>query len=75
MAGVEWFQSSMKRNFEISVLAALATILFRGTSYSKTNVDDNLFIVKYRDHFELQDIYNVDKAGVTTVQKPERVIE
>nr|CAH7746660.1 unnamed protein product [Callosobruchus chinensis] len=27
-----------------------------------------------RDHFEPQDIYNVDEIGVTTVQKPDRVV-
>lgn len=77
MAGEEWFRSFMKRNPELSVRAAQATSLSRATSFNRTNVDafyDNLQIVMDRDHFEPQDIYNVDETGVTTVQKPDRVV-
>lgn len=76
-AGEEWFRSFMKRNPELSVRAAQATSLSRATSFNRTNVDafyDNLQIVMDRDHFEPQDIYNVDETGVTTVQKPDRVV-
>ncbi|KAK2578090.1 hypothetical protein KPH14_001323 [Odynerus spinipes] len=77
MAGEEWFRSFMKRNPELSVRAAQATSLSRATSFNKTNVTafyDNLQTVMDRHKFEPQDIYNVDETGVTTVQKPDRVV-
>ncbi|XP_028172047.1 uncharacterized protein LOC114361250 [Ostrinia furnacalis] len=77
MAGEEWFRMFMKRNPELSVRAAQATSLSRATSFNKTNVDvfyDNLSIVMDRYNFEPQDIYNIDETGITTVQKPDRVI-
>lgn len=35
---------------------------------------DNLELVLDRDKFEAKDIYNVDETGITTVQKPNRII-
>nr|CAI5833928.1 unnamed protein product [Callosobruchus analis] len=77
MAGEEWFRSFMKRNPELSVRVAQATSLSRATSFNRHNVNvfyDNLQIVMDHDHFEPQDIYNVDETGVTTVQKPGRAV-
>lgn len=77
MAGEEWFRSFMRRNPELSVRAAQATSLARATSFNKTNVEafyDNLQIVLDRHHYEPQNIYNVDETGVTTVQKPDKVV-
>lgn len=77
MAGEEWFRSFMRRNPELSVRAAQATSLSRATSFNKTNVDafyDNLTIVMNRQQFEPQNIFNVDETGITTVQKPNRII-
>ncbi|KAH9627647.1 hypothetical protein HF086_009797 [Spodoptera exigua] len=77
MAGEEWFRMFMRRNPELSVRAAQATSLSRATSFNKTNEQgfyDNLSIVMDRYKFEPQDIYNIDETGITTVQKPDRVI-
>ncbi|KAF2884639.1 hypothetical protein ILUMI_21526 [Ignelater luminosus] len=77
MAGEEWFCSFMNRNPSLSVRVAQATSLARATSFNKTNVKafyDNLQIVMDRHTYEPQDIHNVDKTGVTTVQKPDKVV-
>ncbi|XP_037870942.1 uncharacterized protein LOC119629361 [Bombyx mori] len=77
MAGEEWFRMFMKRNSELSVRAAQATSLSRATSFNRKNVDafyDNLANVMDRYKFEPQNIYNVDETGITTVQKPDRII-
>ncbi|XP_074038475.1 uncharacterized protein [Leptinotarsa decemlineata] len=77
MAGEEWFRSFMNRNPSLSVRVAQATSLSRATSFNKTNVEafyDNLQTVLDRHTYEPQDIYNVDETGVTTVQKPDKVV-
>ncbi|KAF2888095.1 hypothetical protein ILUMI_18078, partial [Ignelater luminosus] len=77
MAGEEWFCSFMNRNPSLSVRVAQATSLARATSFNKTNVKafyDNLQIVMDKHTYEPQDIHNVDKTGVTTVQKPDKVV-
>ncbi|XP_050549651.1 uncharacterized protein LOC118268371 [Spodoptera frugiperda] len=77
LAGEEWYRMFMRRNPELSLRAAQATSLSRATSFNKTNVDsfyDNLATVMDRHKFEPQDIYNADETGITTVQKPDRVV-
>lgn len=77
MAGEEWFRMFMKRNPELSVRVAQATSLSRATSFNRSNVDafyDNLATVMERYKFEPQNIYNVDETGITTVQKPDRIV-
>lgn len=77
MAGEEWFRSFMKRNPSLSVRVAQSTSLSRATRFNKTNAEtfyDNLQTVLDRHTYEPQDIYNVDETGVTTVQKPDKVV-
>lgn len=77
MAGEELFRSFMSRNPSLSVRAVQAASLSRATSFNKTNVEafyDNLQIVLDRHAYEPLDIYNVDETGVTTIQKPKKVV-
>lgn len=77
MAGEDWFRSFMKRNPKLPSFTAQPTSLARATNFNASNVDsffNNLQVVMDRDHFEPQNIYNADETGITTVQKPDRVI-
>lgn len=77
IAGIDWFSAFMKRNPELSIRVAQATSLSRATSFNKTNVAvfyDNLQKIMDREKFEPQNTYNVDETGITTVQKPDRVV-
>ncbi|KAJ8961306.1 hypothetical protein NQ314_005955 [Rhamnusium bicolor] len=67
----------MKRNKQLSIRCAQPTSLSRATSFNTTNVNmffDNLARVMDREHFEAKDIYTLDETGITTVQKPDRIV-
>jgi hypothetical protein len=77
MAGDDWFTAFMKRNPNLSIRSPEATSLSRATSFNRTNVHE--FFEKYRDVLErfklsASRIWNVDETGVTTVQKPKKVV-
>jgi len=77
MATEDWFSRFMKRQPQLSLRCAQPTSLSRATSFNEVNVNlffDNLQRVIDKYKFEAKDIYNVDETGITTVQKPNRIV-
>lgn len=77
MAGEVWLRSFMKRHPVLSLRLPQPTSIARASSFNRTNVQ--LFFQNYTaviDKHKLQgkDIWNVDESGITTVQKPDRII-
>ena len=77
VATANWFTNFMKRQPQLSIRCTQPTSLSRATSFNEANV--NIFF-NYLEKalnmykFEAKDIYNIDETGVTTVQKPSRIV-
>lgn len=76
-AGEEWLVGLLKRRQDLSIRQPEATSLARGTAFNRHNVGeffDNLNELYSRHGYGPEAVYNCDETGLTTVQRPTKVI-
>ncbi|KMQ88629.1 tigger transposable element-derived protein 6-like protein [Lasius niger] len=76
-ASKDWLLSFMKRNPMLSIRTPEPTSLSRMTSFNRHNISEffnNLGELYEKYKFGPQDVWNIDETGVTTVQKPSKII-
>lgn len=76
-AGDDWLQGFLKRNPQVSLRKPEATSINRLTAFNKTEVNlffQNLDELMTKFKFKQARIFNTDETGISTVQKPQRVL-
>jgi hypothetical protein len=76
-AGKDWLAGYLKRNPTVSFRTPEATSLSRPTGFNETEVKKfftNLHSVMEKETFSADRIYNVDEAGISTVQRPGKIL-
>ena len=76
-AGCDWFTGFHKRHPSLSIRTPEATRIGRATAFNRPTVEifyDTLASVMDKHEFEAKDIWNVDETGITTVQKPNKIV-
>ncbi|XP_065651213.1 uncharacterized protein LOC136079405 [Hydra vulgaris] len=76
-AGVDWFGPFLRCHPELVIRKLETAFIGRMSAFNKHNIEifyNNLHNVLFKYKFSLNDIWNVDETGVTTVQVPEHVL-
>lgn len=77
MAGEDWVSSFIKRNPTISLRKPSATSLNRVLAFNISEVDiffSNLNEVYKKQSFPATRVFNMDETGISTVQKPGKIL-
>ncbi|KAJ8945555.1 hypothetical protein NQ318_020401 [Aromia moschata] len=77
MAGQDWLELFLKRHPEISLRKPEGTSQNRISAFNKPEVErffNNLLAVMEKYKFSESKIYNVDETGISTVQKPAKIL-
>lgn len=77
MAGQDWLELFLRRHPEISIRKPEGTSQNRISAFNKLEVDrffNNLITVIEKFKFPESRIFNVDETGISTVQKPAKIL-
>ena len=76
-AGKDWLYGFLKRYPGLSLRSPEPTSLSRAIGFRKTEVDkfyNNLENVLTKEHIPATDVYNCDEVGMSSVQKPQKIL-